>query len=230
MNVADLILEQLAAYGIRLIFGVIGDAIFPPGDALTRQGRIRFIPATIETAAAFMATYSARVTGGLEVCIATSGPGAANLVNGIAEAYRDRLPVLCLTGQAPGGKIGTHAKQYFHQQTLFIAITGVSELCVSPDGLLPVLNLLIARALSERVPVHPAILQDILAAEISGGITAPLPIPDLPASKGSFSGDLEKAISWMNEAQRPVFIISGGSTGHTRTPYVPWQPVTGRES
>lgn len=215
MNVADLILKQLASYGVRLIFGVIGDAIFPLGDALARQDRIRFIPAAIETAAAFMATYSARVTGSLGVCIATSGPGAANLVNGVAEAYRDRLPVLCLTGQVPGAKIGTHVKQYFNQQTLFTAITGASELCISPDAALPVLNLLIAKALSERVPVHLAIPQDILAAEINGNIAVPLPIPPHSEGKGFFSGDLEKALTWMNEAQRPVFIIGRESRPYT---------------
>lgn len=206
MNVADLILEQLASYGVRLIFGVIGDAIFPLGDALTRQDRIRFIPATIESAAALMAVYSTRVTGGLGVCIATSGPGAANLINGIAEAYRDRLPVLCLTGQVPSTKMGTLAKQYLNQQQLFAAITGASELCAAPAGALPVLKLLIAKALAERIPVHLAIPQDILAAEVCGGTTDPLPLPVYPC-KGFFCGDLDKAAAWMNEAQKPVFII-----------------------
>jgi pyruvate oxidase len=98
-TVADLILEQLAEYGVKFIFGVIGDAIFPLADALSKQERIRYIQATIETAASFMASYSAKLFGTLGVCIASAGPGAVNMANGIADAYLGNAPVLCITGQ-----------------------------------------------------------------------------------------------------------------------------------
>ncbi|MEG3069984.1 MAG: thiamine pyrophosphate-binding protein [Candidatus Syntrophopropionicum ammoniitolerans] len=98
-NVADFILAQLGEWGVERIYGVLGDAIFPLMDAFTRQSKIEFISATNETAAAFMASYEARLTGRLTVCTATSGPGTVNLLNGLADAYLDGSPVLAITGQ-----------------------------------------------------------------------------------------------------------------------------------
>ena len=77
-NVAEGILELLRVCGVHTIYGVTGDAVFPLFDALAKQGEggIRFIGATDETAAAFMASYHAKLTGELGVCVASSGPGA----------------------------------------------------------------------------------------------------------------------------------------------------------
>src|SRR5690606_34574588 len=127
-NVAEGILELLRVCGVHTIYGVTGDAVFPLFDALAKQGEggIRFIGATDETAAAFMASYHAKLTGELGVCVASSGPGAGNLVNGLADAYFDGAPVVALTGQVASGKLGTGAKQEIDQQKLFCAVTKTS--------------------------------------------------------------------------------------------------------
>ena len=166
-NVADLILKQLADYGIKQIYGVVGDAIFPLADAFTRQDRIRFIPTTIETAASFMASASAKLTGLPGVCIGTSGPGAANLANGVADAYMDQAPLLCITGQVPANKLGTKTKQYIDQSCFFNAITSASRLCIHPEAVSPALHELLDIAQTFKTPVHFAVPQDVFSMPVS---------------------------------------------------------------
>ena len=97
-TVAQLILETLAAWGVKNIYGVSGDAILPFMDALRKQEKIKFYSTANEQGAAFMACGEARITGRPGVCLATEGPGALNLVNGVADAFRDGVPMLVITG------------------------------------------------------------------------------------------------------------------------------------
>ncbi len=142
-NVADLILAQLAQWGVERIYGVLGDTIFPLLDAVARQGKISFIPVTHEANAAFMASYEARLTGRLAVCAASAGPGAVSLINGLADAYYDKSPVLAITGQVDTKKIGLRTKQYFDQQLLFRSFSGFTTILTEPAS---VLDLLVSAA------------------------------------------------------------------------------------
>ena len=132
--VADFLLEQLNAWGVRHIYGIPGDAILPLVDAINRHPRIRFISVKHESAAALMASAEAKLTGGIGVCIATSGPGAANLLNGLADAKSDRTPVLAITGQVESFNLGTNYKQYIDQQLMLAAVTEYSGLVAVPDS------------------------------------------------------------------------------------------------
>lgn len=98
-NIAAMILEVLSKYGVKNIYGVLGDATFPLLDAISQQDEVRYYGAARETGAAFMAMAEAALTGGLGVCTATSGPGVVNLLNGLASSYYDKVPVLAITGQ-----------------------------------------------------------------------------------------------------------------------------------
>ncbi|KKB33166.1 thiamine pyrophosphate-binding protein [Bacillus thermotolerans] len=100
-QVAELILDQLKLFGVKRIYGVVGDTIIGLIDAIAEQNDIQFIAVKHESAAAFMASAEAKLTGRLAVCTATMGPGATNLLNGLGDAYADRAPVLAITGQAP---------------------------------------------------------------------------------------------------------------------------------
>lgn len=206
-TVADLILAQLSEYGVNIIFGVIGDAIFPLADALSRQEKIRYVPATIETAASFMASFSAKLSGALGVCIASAGPGAVNMANGVGDAYLDNVPLLCITGQVSSTKLGTDYKQYINQTAFFEAITGKSRLCAHPGAVLPILTSLLNYALTFRTSVHLEIPQDILVQPTAENV---IPAPDLLNKldgAGVCYGALETALEFMAGAARPLIII-----------------------
>jgi acetolactate synthase I/II/III large subunit len=107
---ADILLRALEAEGVELIFGYPGGAIMPVYDALV-DSKIRHILVRHEQAAALAANGFARHTGRVGVCLATSGPGATNLVTGIADAYLDSVPMVAITGQVPTHLMGTDAFQ-----------------------------------------------------------------------------------------------------------------------
>jgi len=93
-TVADKIVEQLVAYGIKRIFGIPGHSNLPLTDAIRRNHSIELVLARHEQAAAFMASAHAKFTGQLGVCMSIAGPGATNLITGVIDAATDRAPVL----------------------------------------------------------------------------------------------------------------------------------------
>src|SRR5713101_2769832 len=107
---AEIFLQCLRAEGVDLVFGYPGGAIMPLYDALEGSG-IRHILTRHEQGAVFAAEGHARSTGKVGVAIATSGPGATNLVTGIADAKMDSVPLVCITGQVRSALIGTDAFQ-----------------------------------------------------------------------------------------------------------------------
>src|SRR5919108_4726994 len=96
---ADVLIETIMDWGVEVVFGLPGDGINGLMEALrTRQDRVRFVQVRHEEAAAFMAGAYAKFTGKLGVCLATSGPGAIHLLNGLYDAKLDGQPVLAITG------------------------------------------------------------------------------------------------------------------------------------
>ncbi len=109
---ADRMIEALTEWGVDTIFGLPGDGINGIMEALrTHQDRVRFIQVRHEEAAAFAACGNAKFTGRLGVCLATSGPGAIHLLNGLYDAKMDGAPVLALTGQMYSDLLGTSYQQ-----------------------------------------------------------------------------------------------------------------------
>ena len=101
---ATAILEQLSLYGVKRIYGVIGDAIFGLMDAIAKQKAIQFIEVKHESVAAMMASAEAKFTGNLGVCISQMGPGLGNLMNGLGDAYLDGAPIFSDYRTGPGKK------------------------------------------------------------------------------------------------------------------------------
>src|SRR5438093_11973282 len=109
---ADVLADRLIDWDVRVVFGLPGDGINGIMEALrVRQERIAFVQVRHEEAAAFMACGYEKYTGRLGVCLATSGPGAIHLLNGLYDAKMDGAPVLALTGQTYHDLIGTHYQQ-----------------------------------------------------------------------------------------------------------------------
>jgi pyruvate dehydrogenase (quinone) len=112
MSTADILIDTLVRWDVRFVFGIVGDGINPLIEALRkREDRIRFIAVRHEEAAAFMACGYAKHTGKLGVCLATTGPGAVHLMNGLYDAKMDATPVLAITGKTVHDLGGTHFMQ-----------------------------------------------------------------------------------------------------------------------
>ena len=108
---SDAILRSLEAEGVEVMFGIPGGAILPTYDAIARGTTVRHVLARHEQGAGHMAEGYARASGRVGVAIATSGPGATNLVTAIADAWMDSTPIVCITGQVRSNLIGTDAFQ-----------------------------------------------------------------------------------------------------------------------
>jgi pyruvate dehydrogenase (quinone) len=125
---ADILVERLIDWGVRVVFGLPGDGINGIMEALrTRQERITFVQVRHEEAAAFMATGYAKYTGQLGVCLATSGPGAIHLLNGLYDAKLDGAPVLAITGQTYHDLIGMHYQQEVDLLSLFKDVAAYNQ-------------------------------------------------------------------------------------------------------
>ena len=113
-------MEHLTEWGVQTIFGLPGDGINGLMEALrTHQDKIRFVQVRHEEAAAFAACAYAKFTGKLGVCLATSGPGAIHLLNGLYDAKMDGAPVLAITGQQYSDLLGSHYQQEVNLLALF---------------------------------------------------------------------------------------------------------------
>ncbi|RKN85608.1 thiamine pyrophosphate-binding protein [Paenibacillus ginsengarvi] len=205
--VAQLILEQLKLWGVQRIYGVVGDTIFGLMDALAKQNAISFIAVKHESVAAMMASAEAKLTGKLGVCIAHMGPGLANLINGLGDAFLDKAPVLAITGQAPLGKIGTAYKQYINQQQMVHAVSPCSLLVVHPDAVVESLTQAMHTSVLHRTVSHLSIPLDLFGMTTAMQPSEPL---YLPASVPN-SSDLREALHLILSAQKPMILAGGGA-------------------
>lgn len=205
-TVAQHLLDFLAKYEVDTLYGVTGDAVFPIFDALGNQNSIRYIGASNEANAAFMASYQAKLTGRLGVCVATSGPGTANLVNGLADAYFDGAPVLAITGQIASDKIGTGAKQDVNQQELLQAVTTSSQLAVNPTSVLSVVARAVETAISKKTVAHVAIPQDILSQTLDTSLPE-IDVRALTDQTTGYAGPLDQVISALENCNNPVIVF-----------------------
>lgn len=206
-TVAELILSQLKLWGIKRIYGVIGDALFGLMDAIGKDQELRFISVKHEATAALMASAEARLTGKPGVCVSQMGPGMGNLLNGLGDAHLDRLPVLAITGQAPLNKIGTEYKQYINQQDLVQPLACFTSLICHPDSIAEVLGKALTLSYLRRDVAHLSIPQDVFYA-----VTTAQPLPPHPFSKTMpFPEELSSFIKMLLGANHPVIIAGRGA-------------------
>ena len=206
---ADIIITLLERQGIKTIAGIPGGANLPIYDALARNGRIRHVLARHEQGAGFIAQGMTRVSGEVQVCFATSGPGATNILTAIADARLDSIPIICITGQVPSSLIGTDAFQEVDTYGLSIPITKHNFLVRNVSELLSVIPEAFRIAASGRpgpvlIDVPKDVQQACIEIETWPEPGRPDPIP------GADRAALIEAASMINAAQRPVFYIGGG--------------------
>src|SRR5436309_15594479 len=129
---AQALVRSLEAVGVDVVFGIPGGAILPAYDPLFDSTRLRHILVRHEQGAGHAAEGYAAATGRVGVCMATSGPGATNLVTPIADAYMDSVPMVAVTGQVPSAAIGTDAFQEADIRGITLPITKHNYLVTNP--------------------------------------------------------------------------------------------------
>jgi acetolactate synthase-1/2/3 large subunit len=206
---ADLIVRLLERQGITTLAGVPGGANLPLYDALARRGRLRHVLARHEQGAGFVAQGMARVLGTPQVCLATSGPGATNVLTAVADARLDSVPLVCITGQVPLALIGTDAFQEVDTYGMSIPITKHNYLVRSPGELLEVIPDAFRIAASGRPgPVLVDVPKDVQTREVE---FASWPEPGRPDAPPRFEeGDLRSAADLLNSARSPILYLGGG--------------------
>ena len=218
----DLIVSYLQRLGVEYVFGVPGGAIEPLYNALARserQGGPRAITARHETGAAFMAEGYARETGKLGVCCATSGPGATNLLTGIASAYADSTSVLAITGQPSIKNFGMGALQEgsctgINTVSLFDHCTNFNTLVSHSVQLERKLVMAISHALgNDPGPVHLSVPVDLMRAPVTqleqnGSLRAFINYETVPTE-----GALQLLINELSSLERVTLLVGEGCLG-----------------
>ena len=205
MNGAQHILDAFHRHSISTVFGYPGGCIMPLYDALVGDVGVEHVLCRHEQACALAADGYARASGRLGVCIATSGPGATNLITGVANAHRDSVPMLVITGQVPSGLIGTDAFQETDVLGMTLGIVKHSYLVDDADSLPAIMEEAMELAQSGRPgPVWIDVPKDLLLADISD---APFPRPE--PRETSFP-DLAEALSMLRAARKPILYSGGG--------------------
>ena len=160
-------LDRLIDWGVRVVFGLPGDGINGLMEALrTRQEQITFIQVRHEEAAAFMACGYAKYTGRLGVCLATSGPGAIHLLNGLYDAKLDHAPVLAITGQTYHDLIGTQYQQEVDLLSLFKDVALYNQMVLGAGHVEALVDAGCRAALSDRGVAHLTIPVDFQEQEV----------------------------------------------------------------
>jgi acetolactate synthase-1/2/3 large subunit len=205
---AQLLCRALEAEGVDVLFGYPGGAIMPFYDALTTS-TLRHILVRHEQGAALAANGYARASGRVGVCVATSGPGATNLITGIADAFVDSVPMVCITGQVPTPLIGTDAFQEVDVFGMTLPIVKHSFLVRNVDDLPRVVQEAFRIAREGRPgPVLIDLPKDVQIADARHLV--PLPPATVPMPPAPDSAVLAEAIAAIADAERPVIYGGGG--------------------
>lgn len=209
---AEIVMECLLREGVDVIFGYPGGAILPTYDAMTKYPQIHHVLVRHEQGASHMADGYARATGKVGVAIATSGPGATNLVTGIATAMMDSSPIVCITGQVTRGAIGSDAFQETDVTGVTLPVTKHNYLVMDIHELPYIMREAFYIARSGRPgPVLIDIPKDIQTEKIEfvypeGEIRLPGYRPPLCATET----DIQAALELISKAERPVILAGHG--------------------
>jgi len=209
MTGAQIIIHLLERQGIRVISGIPGGANLPMYDALSHSRLIRHVLARHEQGAGFIAQGIARVTGTPQVCFATSGPGATNVLTAVADAKLDSIPLVCITGQVPSGLIGTDAFQEVDTYGMSMPVTKHNCLVRSAEELLEVIPDAFRIAASGR---PGPVLIDVTKDAQTGVVEfLSWPEPGTPDEGPEIDrAGIGQAAAKINRARRPVLYLGGG--------------------
>ncbi|HEX3825971.1 MAG TPA: acetolactate synthase large subunit [Sporichthyaceae bacterium] len=208
---AQALIRALESAGVEIIFGIPGGAILPAYDPLFDSQQIRHVLVRHEQGAGHAAQGYAMATGRVGVCMATSGPGATNLVTAIADAHMDSVPIVAITGQVPSSAIGSDAFQEADIRGITMPITKHSYLITNADE--------IPRAVAEAFhiastgrpgPVLVDISKDALQARTTFTWPESLDLPGYRPVTRPHAKQVREAAKLIVSASRPVLYVGGG--------------------
>ena len=208
---AQALVLAMEKVGVEVVFGIPGGAVLPAYDPLLDSKQIRHILVRHEQGAGHAATGYAQATGRIGVCMATSGPGATNLVTPLADAYMDSVPVVAITGQVSTSLIGTDGFQEADISGITYPITKHNFLVTRPED--------IARTIGEAFhlagtgrpgPVLVDIAKDAMQASTDFSWPVAFDLPGYHPVTRPHSRQVREAAKMMAEAKRPVLYVGGG--------------------
>ena len=210
MNAAEILIRCLENEGVQYIFGIPGEETLEIMEAI-KNSSIQFITVRHEQGAAFMADVCGRLTGKAGVCLSTLGPGATNLVTGVADANSDGAPLVAITGQVGTERMHLTSHQYLDLVNMFTPITKRSKQIVRPDTVNEIVRIAFKYAEAEKPGAcHIDLPCNIAAQEVSNEI-AQIPLKHHRENRRIASNEaILKAAELIRSAERPV-ILAGHS-------------------
>jgi pyruvate dehydrogenase (quinone)/pyruvate oxidase len=217
---SDVLVDRLLDWGVSVVFGLPGDGINGIMEALRqRQERIRFVQVRHEESAAFMACAYAKFTGRLGVCLATSGPGAIHLLNGLYDAKLDGAPVLAITGQTYHDLVGTHYQQEVDLLSLFKDVAVYDQQIMSAGHAEALVDVACRTAIATRGVAHLTCPVDIQEQEIRQDEKSKKKVPGHTSATWTCPvvvpcrEDLERAAAVLDTGKKTVILAGQGALG-----------------
>jgi acetolactate synthase I/II/III large subunit len=208
---AQALVYALERVGADVVFGIPGGAVLPAYDPLLDSKSIRHILVRHEQGAGHAATGYAQATGRVGVCMATSGPGATNLVTPIADAYMDSVPMVAITGQVPTSLIGTDGFQEADISGITIPITKHNFLVTRPEDIARTIGEAFHVASTGRPgPVLVDIAKDAMQATTEFAWPVPFDLPGYHPVTRPHARQVREAARLISESRRPVLYVGGG--------------------
>jgi pyruvate dehydrogenase (quinone) len=218
MRTADIIAEALLDWNVDIIFGLPGDGINGFMEALrTRQDKIKFILVRHEESAAFMACAYAKYTGKLGACVATSGPGAIHLLNGLYDAKLDNTPVIAITGSTYSDLMGSSYQQDVNLLQLFSDVSVYNNIITAPEQAEMAVDIACRTAFAQRGVSHLTIPIDVQERKLQGKYSrhkVPGHTSDTFVAAGGSLPDrylLEHAADVLNSGNKIVILVGQGA-------------------
>ena len=215
---SDAVLRSLEAEGVEVCFGIPGGSILPIYDAIARGTTVRHVLARHEQGAGHMAEGYARASGRVGVALATSGPGATNLVTPIADAWMDSTPLVCITGQVRSTLIGTDAFQECDIVGITIPVVKHSWLVQDVAEIPHVMKAAFHVASTGRCgPVLVDIPRDIQEAELDFHYPDEVDLPGWKPPKRGHPRQIKAAAKLIAAAEKPILYVGGGTLNASAT-------------
>jgi len=204
---AQLFVQCLENEGVRHVFGIPGEETLDLNEALDQSSSVEFVPVRHEQGAAFMADAYGRLTGRAGVCLGTLGPGATNLVTGLADAFLDRAPVVALTGQTGLSEMHKESHQYIDVVRMMKPVTKWNARIHDPEIIPEAVRKAFAVAEREKPgATHLELPDDVMESEVVGS-----PVPRRPPPLiEPVAAELHRAAELLQSAQRPVILAGNG--------------------
>lgn len=212
LTVADQIVNTLAETGVRNIYAITGDSLNALTDAISRDGRLRFIHVRHEESAAFAASAEAQITGKTAVCAGSSGPGHVHLINGLYDAQRSNAPVLAIASTCPSSLYGTGYFQETDPTLLFSNCNVFNQTAVTPAQAAQMFSTALQSAISRKGVAVVGLPADVITQEAVDSPGSPLPFSTERKPEPS-EEEISEAAEILNKAGKVTIFAGSGAAG-----------------